>query len=153
MRLIMAFEGARHFRILQSEHRNDMSARLNALLDEGHMQPAERYEEALATARALRALFAQFMSPFDAVVTPPAPGEAPPTLGETGDPAFCTLWSLLGVPAVAVPVGLGPRGLPLGLQVVATYGEDDRALAVAAWCEAILGPSSRVSGLTLPVPG
>ena len=40
---------------------------------------------------------------------------------------------------MTIPSGRGPRGLPLGLQVVGRYREDERALQVAAWCEAILG--------------
>ena len=73
---------------------------------------------------------------FEVIATPPATGEAPAGLGATGDPAFCTLWSLLGVPAIVIPTGLGPRGLPLGLQLVAPPGASNTLLAVAAWCEA-----------------
>jgi Asp-tRNA(Asn)/Glu-tRNA(Gln) amidotransferase A subunit family amidase len=75
------------------------------------------------------------MRGFDAVITPPAPGEAPATLAETGSPAFCTLWTLLGVPSITIPVGFGSHGLPLGLQVVGVFGHDDDLLAVASWCE------------------
>jgi Asp-tRNA(Asn)/Glu-tRNA(Gln) amidotransferase A subunit family amidase len=44
---------------------------------------------------------------------------------------------LLGFPALSLPVGLAER-LPMGLQLVAPQGHDDRLLAVAAWCEAQL---------------
>lgn len=71
-------------------------------------------------------------------MTPPATGEAPADLSQTGDPTFCTIWTLLGVPAVAIPVGIGPAGLPLGLQIVGALGRDDAALAAAAWCERAL---------------
>jgi Asp-tRNA(Asn)/Glu-tRNA(Gln) amidotransferase A subunit family amidase len=138
MRIIMAYEAARHFKRLQDEHRTQMSARFNALLDEGQAIGAAQYEDTLVKARALRAAYSEFIANCDAVITPPAPGEAPRALDQTGDPAFCSIWSLLGAPAVTIPVGLGPRGLPLGLQVVAKYGGDDTALAVAAWCEARL---------------
>ena len=49
-------------------------------------------------------------------------------------------WSLMGAPAIVVPSGLGPSRLPLGLQLVATPGDDRRLLAAAAWCEATLPP-------------
>ena len=65
------------------------------------------------------------------------PVPAPWGLATTGDPSCCTLWSLLGFPALNLPVGLVDR-LPMGLQLAAPQGRDDRLLAVAAWCEARL---------------
>jgi Asp-tRNA(Asn)/Glu-tRNA(Gln) amidotransferase A subunit family amidase len=47
------------------------------------------------------------------------------------------LWSLLGFPALSIPVGVAGR-LPMGLQLAAPQAHDDRLLAVAAWCEARL---------------
>jgi amidase len=91
--------------------------------------------EALAQRQALRAGFGPFLAGFDAIVTPPARGEAPATLEHTGDPVFCTIWTLLGVPALTLPVGLGPQGLPLGLQIVGTFQDDARLLRVARWVE------------------
>ena len=137
-RVIMAYEGARFFRELQQKWRHLISARLNELLDEGAAIADAQYEEARASASTLRDLFSAFIARFDAVITPPTPGEAPPTREETGNPAFCTLWTLLGVPAVTIPVGLGPSGLPLGLQIVGPAMGDERLLAIAAWCEAHL---------------
>ena len=46
-----------------------------------------------------------WMANYDAVMTPPATGPAPEGLGATGDPACCTLWSLLGFPAITIPIG------------------------------------------------
>ena len=58
-------------------------------------------------------------------------------LATTGDPSCCTLWSLLGFPALTLPVGLAQR-MPVGLQLAAPAGCDDSLLAVAAWCGARL---------------
>lgn len=137
-RVIMAYEGARHFAELQRRHRGNMSVRFNELLDEGAAIGETEYQAALDAMRKLRLAFSALMVGLDAAITPPAPGEAPATRAETGNPAFCTIWTLLGVPAVTIPVALGPRGLPLGLQIVGSPREDDRALGVAAWCEAHL---------------
>jgi Asp-tRNA(Asn)/Glu-tRNA(Gln) amidotransferase A subunit family amidase len=71
------------------------------------------------------------------VLTPPATGEAP-TPETTGDPRFCTRWTLLGAPAIVLPTGLGPAGLPLGLQLAGAPGGDRRLLAAAAWVERTL---------------
>ena len=134
-RAIMAGEGARNLGALQRRHRDRLSARLNAFLDEGAGIDDARRREALDSRTRLQREYSQFLLGFDAVITPPATGEAPATLEVTGDPTFCTIWTLLGAPAVSIPVGLGPRGLPLGLQIVGAYGRDDALLGAAAWCE------------------
>lgn len=136
--VIMAYEGARHFGKLQQRFRALMSARFNALLDEGAAVSREQYDNALKASAELRQHFGELISAFDAILTPPAAGEAPATLEETGSPAFCTIWTLLGVPATTIPVALGPSGLPLGLQIVGAAHADDRLLTTAAWCEAHL---------------
>jgi len=134
-RCIMAHEAAHNLGEIQRRHRALLSPRLNALLDEGLAVTAERYRAALESRQAARQGFGGFMREFDAVITPPATGEAPATLSETGSPAFCTLWTLLGVPAITIPVAPGARGLPLGMQVVGALDRDDELIAVASWCE------------------
>jgi len=75
----------------------------------------------------------------DAIVTIPAVGEAPEGLASTGDANFAQLWTQAGMPAITIPSGFGPRGLPLGIQIVGRYREDQAALEAAAWTEATLG--------------
>jgi Asp-tRNA(Asn)/Glu-tRNA(Gln) amidotransferase A subunit family amidase len=136
--VIMAFEAARYFREVQQRNRAQISARMNELLDEGANVAESQYRQALEITQALRDEFARIVADHDAVITPPATGEAPATLKETGSPTFCTIWTLLGVPAITIPVGFGPAGLPLGLQIVGRELEDDQALTIAAWCESHL---------------
>ncbi|MCC7484962.1 MAG: amidase [Burkholderiales bacterium] len=143
-RTIMAYEAALNLGDVQRRYRDALSARLNALLDEGRAAGESRYRSALCVRDAARREFAAAMSRFDAAVTPPATGEAPATLAETGNPAFCTLWTLLGVPAVTLPAGSGPSGLPLGLQIVGQVDADDILLSVASWCEQALPRPSRL---------
>ncbi|NIR28147.1 MAG: amidase, partial [Gammaproteobacteria bacterium] len=45
----------------------------------------------------------------------------------------------LGLCAISTPVGLDRAGLPVGLQLLAPYGEEERLLAVALAFEAVLG--------------
>ena len=134
-RTIMAFEAARTLEALQSQQRAKLSAVLNRFLDEGHAIDAAAHAEALAQRQTLQAAFRPFLAGFDAIVTPPTRGEAPATLEHTGDPVFCTIWTLLGVPALSLPVGFGPQGLPLGLQIVGTLQDDAHLLRVARWVE------------------
>jgi Asp-tRNA(Asn)/Glu-tRNA(Gln) amidotransferase A subunit family amidase len=83
--------------------------------------------------------FAGLTAGLDALLTPAAPGEAPEGLGWTGDPAFNALWTALWGPNVAIPAGTGPKGLPLGVQLVGRIGEDTAVLGWARWLQAALG--------------
>lgn len=65
------------------------------------------------------------------ILTPPAPGEAPEGLHTTGDHIFNSIWTVLHVPCLAMPCGHGPRGLPVGVQLVAPRFQDAALLAMA----------------------
>jgi Asp-tRNA(Asn)/Glu-tRNA(Gln) amidotransferase A subunit family amidase len=88
------------------------------------------YHAALAERRAIRARFATLRGEFDAVVTLGATGAAPRGLSWTGDPAANVPASLLGVPAISLPL-LQDEGMPLGLQLIGQAGEDEALIAVA----------------------
>jgi Asp-tRNA(Asn)/Glu-tRNA(Gln) amidotransferase A subunit family amidase len=133
-RTIMYAEAARELAALQAAHRAQLSARLNALIDEGRAISDDAVTAALNLRVRLQAALQPLWSRFDAIVTPPATGEAPATLTHTGDPTFCTIWTLCGLPAVNLPVARGPQGLPLGLQLVGADGDDATLLAAARWC-------------------
>lgn len=101
-----------------------------------------RSEAEVAEARAMferaRRELPACMEGLDALVTPSAPGQAPAGLEWTGDPVFNLIWTSLHVPCVTVPAGMGPDGLPLGIQIVTRIGEDRQALAWAQWIAAAL---------------
>jgi Asp-tRNA(Asn)/Glu-tRNA(Gln) amidotransferase A subunit family amidase len=137
-RTIMMREGANALGELQRRERNRMSETLNAALDEGAAISPADYESALRRRNDAIAAFTQWLGGFDAVISPPATGPAPEGLATTGDPACCTLWSLLGFPAITIPIGRAGNGLPLGMQIAAPAGGDDSLIGVAAWCEARL---------------
>ena len=137
-RKIMLHEAAVHLGSLQDRERARISAKLNAALDEGRAIGRADYAAALTGRDAAIAAFTEWLEGFDAVLSPSAPAAAPATLDSTGDPSCCTLWSLTGFPAISIPFAVAPNGLPLGLQIAAPTGRDDRVLAVAAWCEAAL---------------
>jgi Asp-tRNA(Asn)/Glu-tRNA(Gln) amidotransferase A subunit family amidase len=146
LRTIMTAEGARTFAELQRAHHDLISPRLNALIDEGLRVSDAALAEALERRRRLQALAGEFLEGFDAIVTPPTTGEAPRDLTQTGDPTFCTIWSLCATPAVTIPTGAGPHGLPLGLQIVSACGRDAAVLAAAEWCDRRVGRPERVAG-------
>jgi Asp-tRNA(Asn)/Glu-tRNA(Gln) amidotransferase A subunit family amidase len=137
LRTIMLFEAARALAKDLRGREELVSETARQHLAEGAAISDETYRSALRERDRLIAAFASWAAKYDAVLTPPAMGEAP-TADTTGDPRFCSRWSLVGAPAIVIPSGLGPHRLPLGLQLVAGPGDDRRLLAAAAWCEARL---------------
>ena len=138
LRTIMLYEAATHLVALQDRERARLTPALNAALDEGRAIGADDYRRALASRRVMIAAAQDWLARYDALIAPPATGPAPEGLGTTGDPSCCTMASLLGFPALSLPIGLAANGLPLGMQIVAPADADDRLLSVAAWCEARL---------------
>ncbi|WP_316521969.1 amidase [Kitasatospora brasiliensis] len=90
----------------------------------------ERLRERVAAAQAAAGV--------DLWLAPSATGGAPEGLHSTGDAVMSLPWSFLGRPALSLPAGRTGRGLPLGLQVVGSEGEDERLLAQSALLEAEL---------------
>src|SRR6267378_3381308 len=138
-RTIMYYEGAREHAPRQALHRRVMSAVLNAAIDEGLAISHDDYRGALSKRAVLAELALDLFESCDALASLPAPGAAPARLDATGDPSFCTLWTLIGFPALTIPTGLSDGGLPYGMQLAGPAGGDDRLLRVASWCEAVIG--------------
>jgi amidase len=135
----MLYEGAREHAQRQAAHRRVLSAELNAAIDEGLAMSHAEYREALARRAALAEMALDLFGDCDAVASLPAPGAAPARLDVTGDPSFCTLWTLAGFPALTLPTGLSEDGLPYGIQLAAPAHDDARLLRVARWCETAIG--------------
>ena len=133
-RTIMQFESNQTLGALIEAHPEKASVTLREYVQGGAAIPRPEYQAALKERDRLVRSFTAWASSFDAVVTPPTTGEAP-TPETTGDPRFCTRWTLVGAPAITIPTGLGPNGLPLGLQLVGAPGADRRTLRTAAWAE------------------
>jgi amidase len=100
--------------------------------------PLEAYVEAIETAEAFRRYLDDIFAGIDVLLTPSAAGEAPEGLGSTGDPSFNSIWTLAWTPCVTLPAGRGPKGLPLGIQLVGPRFADEKLLDQAAWAEARL---------------
>ena len=132
-RTIWTCELAFHLAPEYERGRKQLSDRLRELIEAGRVTPAPEYQRALATRCSYQAGLDALFHEFDAILTPAAPGEAPVGLGATGSPAFCTLWSLVGTPAVSLPILRGPAGLPMGVQLVGALGDDARLLRTARW--------------------
>jgi Asp-tRNA(Asn)/Glu-tRNA(Gln) amidotransferase A subunit family amidase len=133
-RVIMEADMAASFRREWDEGRDRLSPSLRAQLERGREARAVDYLGALAGIPALNDSFAElFAQRYDAILTPASAGTAPRGLGATGDPSFCTLWTLCGLPALSVPLMQGANGLPLGIQLVGSRHGDARLLRTARW--------------------
>ncbi len=132
-RTIMEAELAASFEREYETGRDRLSATLVAQLERGRAVSALDYQRALARIPILNEGFEGVFRAFDAILTPAATGTAPIGLQSTGDPSFCTLWSLCGMPAISLPLMQGEDGLPLGVQLVAARGDDARLLRTANW--------------------
>ena len=144
--VIMSRDAVKSFLLIESRHRIRLSPALAELLDRGHRVTPDQYARAREKREEYRRWLDTLLERYDAIVTIPATGEAPEGLSNTGDATFNSLWTQAGVPAVTIPSGFGPKGLPLGFQVVGRYRGDERALQVAAWCEAMFGFKPGLAG-------
>ena len=99
----------------------------------GRTYGQDAYDEAQEMRRQAMAFFATLFTEFDAVISPAALGEAPLFEEGTGDPICQTIFTLAGLPAVTLPLLVGDRDLPIGVQLAGGAEEDDRLLRTANW--------------------
>ena len=122
------------------DHLNALNPWLRSVAANAQAVSDARYRHALAVAQECRVQLARIFRDVDALITPAAAGEAPQDLFGAADPAFGPLWTLMHGPSISIPACRGPHGMPVGMQVVAAVGADDRLLAVADWIVAALRP-------------
>lgn len=135
---ILFYEMARGLAHEMAHHRARVNPMLVQRVDEGSSIPHAEYANALAYAADCRKQLTDLVADVDAILTPSATGEAPLGLESTGNTAMNRLWTLLYAPCVTVPAGVGPAGMPLGVQLVGLPGSDARTLAAARWIESVL---------------
>ena len=130
---------ARNFETEYERGKDKLSDLLRKMMERGKEYLAVDYTRAVEKVPALNGLLGETFERYDAILTPPAPGQAPLGLGATGNPVFCTIWTLCGTPAVTLPLLEGADGMPLGVQLVGPRGDDARLLRTARWLESRLG--------------
>lgn len=137
-RLVSGAETAAVHADLFRAHADLYRPRLRAAIETGMLIPGVAYLQAQRIRRLVRRDIAQLLQQVDYLLMPAAPGPAPRDLTTTGDPSFNALASLTGLPAITIPSGLNTAGMPLAIQLLGPACADDRLLAAARWCEAIL---------------
>ena len=115
-----------------------LSKIMQTRLGESETLTLDDYRAALVERSRIRALYAALAASCDGCITLSATGGAPKGLQSTGNSAFAVPSSLLGVPALTLPL-FEIDGMPLGLQVLGFFNEDARAFAVSGWLRDQLG--------------
>lgn len=118
-----------------SAHSDAISPQMTDALARAEAYSSQAYSNAQSATDQAKDFFAELFHDYDAIVAASAPGEAPATLEQTGDPVFCTLWTLMGLPCLSLPILVGATGLPIGVQLIGGREEDARLMRTAHWLE------------------
>jgi Asp-tRNA(Asn)/Glu-tRNA(Gln) amidotransferase A subunit family amidase len=131
--VLMRVGFAHHLLKYYERDKDALSPQIRAAIEDGKEFKAVAYLTALDFRDGISHVAEEILRNYSAIVTPAAPGEAPKGLDSTGSPAFNAIWTMLGVPAISLPLMQGPDGLPLGVQLIDRRGHDGRLLRTARW--------------------
>lgn len=122
------------------QHADDLTSYARPIYEAGRRAIAWQYRRVLDRTRDYARAVERWLGDVDLVLSPVAP-EAPPQpaddMAAGMGPRFplVSIWNLTGDPAVSMPAGTGPRGLPVAVQIVGRRDHDDELLAAAARLE------------------
>jgi Asp-tRNA(Asn)/Glu-tRNA(Gln) amidotransferase A subunit family amidase len=109
-----------------------LSRHMQERLVQSEAMSQDEYQSTLDERNSVRAAHAALADRYDAIVSLSAPDCAPVGLASTGDATFAVPASLLGAPAVSLPLfRLGH--LPLGLQIIGFPGCDAALFGLSRW--------------------
>lgn len=114
---------------------SQLHAKTIGFLDTSRNFTFEDYSNAMAVRERYRSQPDLIFGGADILICPSTLGGAPEGLDATGDPAMNIVWSLLGNPTMTIPIGKLANGLPVGLQLMARPGDDEKLLSHALWFE------------------
>jgi Asp-tRNA(Asn)/Glu-tRNA(Gln) amidotransferase A subunit family amidase len=129
---INAWEGRWPLNTYADTDSQKLSAPARERLKTAEAMTQKDYGELIARRAAIRAVYEKAVSGYDAFIMLGACGAAPVGLGATGNTAMNVTASLLGCPALTLPL-LSDEGLPLGLQVLAGMNRDAELFETASW--------------------
>ena len=136
---IQSYEAKHAFGWEYRERYDDVPPGIRGTLDSAQKIEPAAYDDARRIAHRVRRAMNDVFADIDVLLTFSAPGPAPAGLSSTGDARFNRLWTLMGMPCVNVPGYVASGNLPVGVQIVAPFGQDARALSAAAFLDRALG--------------
>lgn len=156
MYVILAGEASAYHARWWPDRAGDYGADIRGKLEAAAHLSAGDYVQAQRVRTQIAGALAAALDEVDAIVTPTAPlppqrvgqhevGFAGRTRPSTGGGVFTRLtaaFNLSGGPAISVPCGLTPDGMPTGLQIASAPGRDELVLQLAAAFELESGASS-----------
>lgn len=113
-----------------------LSKTMRDRLREAEAMTLGNYRELLSNRTRSRDIYGKLRSIADACITLSASGPAPVGIASTGDPTFAIPASLLGVPALSLPL-FTASGLPVGLQALGFRDADAALFEIAAFLQTI----------------
>lgn len=136
---IHEYEICKHQSNVFDQNWDRLSVTIKEVISRGRQISEDEYNDALAVKTSAQDFFADFFTEFDAIIAPAAIGEAPFVKDQTtGDPIFCTLWTLAGLPSVTLPLLVGENDMPIGVQLIGEIEQDGRLLRTASWLQQFL---------------
>jgi aspartyl-tRNA(Asn)/glutamyl-tRNA(Gln) amidotransferase subunit A len=151
-------EASRYHAPALSRTPDDYTRPVRLRLELGRYVLAEDYLRALEGRRALRAEVDAALAGLSGLVLPTLPIPAPPLFASTveieGRPEpvraallrLTQLFNMTGHPAISIPCGSTPAGLPCGCQLVGPHADTDGLLDLAEALEPHIGPSDAAGG-------
>jgi Asp-tRNA(Asn)/Glu-tRNA(Gln) amidotransferase A subunit family amidase len=123
---------------------DDLDGATAIVVGHGRTIALGRYLDAIDNMHATGRLIADFMTGYDALLTP-SMAVPPPPIGELdpnrepaaalqgmrGMAAFTSLCNVTGQPAASVPFGRTAEGVPLAVQLIAAYGDEATVFRLA----------------------
>jgi Asp-tRNA(Asn)/Glu-tRNA(Gln) amidotransferase A subunit family amidase len=132
---LQSYQAFRALGFEYDHHRELLSPVLRSFLDRAASVTSHDYQSAALLLANARERSPELFRDVDVLLTPSATDEAPDGFASTGDSSFNRNWTLLGNPCVSVPGMYGPRGGPIGVQVIGRLDDDARCLAAAVFVE------------------
>ena len=132
-KIIQDYEISRNLDWALRDHEDQLFDKFADMLRRGAKISAKDYQEAIEFRTSMIGYFTAFFKDYDAIMTPSSTGQATKFDEGTGDPIFCTYWTLCGLPCVTLPILSSVENMPVGVQLVGNSEEDDRLMRSARW--------------------